>query len=52
MERRKGGLFWSICLAFHFLLFFIELPSSLSRWQQLPFSIAQSRQKLGRLMGK
>lgn len=47
--RRKGGLFWSICVAFHFLLFFIELPSSRSLRQQLPFSSAQSRQ---RLMGK
>lgn len=26
-EEEEGGLFWSICLAFHFLLFFIELLS-------------------------
>lgn len=47
--EEEGGLFWSICVTFHFLLFFIELPSSRSLWQQLPFSSAQSRH---RLMGK
>lgn len=51
-RRRKGGLFWSICLAFHFLLFFIELPSSRSLQQQLPFSFARSRRRLRRLTGK
>ena len=50
-KRRRGGrrgLFWSICLAFHFLLFF--LPSSLR--QRLPSSFARSRRRLRRFRGE
>lgn len=47
-RRRKRGVFWSICLAFHFLLFFIELLSPAAT----SFLLRSEQKRLRRLMGK